>query len=152
MLKWSNNLFPLFLGSISSETYKNMSESVLQNELNNIALRAINKFAFPKKSLEYSFEQNSCDRNYFFIGDVSGREIEVIVAWMEYFWFSRQLSQESLFMEEYADRDMKVPNGGGLISSITRAVKFAKENAIETENGYYKINANGEPSAGDINA
>lgn len=83
-LYWTDCIYPLFLSSLGSCTYANMEDLDLQNELDNLAIRAIATFKFPKVRLDYEYDNETVDdvpKGYHFLSDeVTYREINVIVS------------------------------------------------------------------------
>ena len=87
---WNSCLYPLFLSTINSCTYAEITDQELQDELDNLALRAIAKFKFPKVSLEYDYSDEIIDDSlpiverqkygYYFINNVTIKEIRVILS------------------------------------------------------------------------
>lgn len=92
---WNSCLYPLFLSSLNSCTYVQFTDQELQNELDNFARRAIAKFKFPKVDLSYEYDEEIVDikkavierqaKGYYFINDITMREIIVLVSWMKVF-------------------------------------------------------------------
>jgi hypothetical protein len=105
---WSSCIYPLFLSTLGSCTYASFTDEELQAELDNLALRAIAKFKFPKVSLDYVYDEELEDetetedtntstteddevendsstasnrkKGYYFVEDVTAKEIRVIVS------------------------------------------------------------------------
>lgn len=158
---WNSCLYPLFLSTLNSCTLASYTDQELQDELDNLAKRAIAKFKFPKISLEYAYDESIIDETkpvvervktgYYFINDVTMREIIVIISWMKVYWLEYQLSREKNYENLYADKDVKAFSSGNLISSIEKAYSTMRLAARKDEEDYSRINAQGKPAIGDIN-
>ena len=158
---WSICLYPLFLATLDSCTYVQFTDQELQDELDVLAKRAIAKFKFPKISLAYAYdstieevelpivERVTC--GYYFVNDVTDREIAVLVAWMKVFLLEQQLSRERNYQNLYADKNVKAFSSGALISSIEKAYTTMRNAARKDEEDYSRINEQGKPAIGDIN-
>lgn len=168
---WKSCLYPLFLSTLASCTFASYSDEELQAELDNFALRAIAKFKFPKISLDFKYddryesgfkpkdadsaypsdEDTTERRGYYFLNDITIKEITVIISWMKVYWLEYQLSKERLYKDTIYDKDVKAFSNGNLISSIEKALYAFKTLAKETEMDYGRVNTNNKPSIGDIN-
>jgi hypothetical protein len=87
MKYWDEELFPAMLATIRGEKYLLMSESQINDELNQLAFRAIAAFKFPKISLAYNYEiiPDTEEKRYYFIADTTFEETSILIAWMKYF-------------------------------------------------------------------
>ena len=158
---WNSCLYPLFLSTINSCTYAEITDQELQDELDNLALRAIAKFKFPKVSLEYGYSNEIIDNTlpiveqqkygYYFINNVTIKEIRVILSWMKVYWLEYQLSKERNYENLYADKDVKAFSSGNLIASILKAYESLTLAARKDEEDYSRVNKDGRPAIGDIN-
>ena len=75
---WADTIYKTFLNSLSSCTYVSYTDKELQEVLSDFAMRAIARFKFPQVSLAYEYDEEKAD--YFFIEEVTMREIDVIAA------------------------------------------------------------------------
>ena len=101
---WENNLFPQFLQAKDSCTLSSLSNIEIQYELNNLALRAIADFKFPKISLLYDYDETinpetEVAYGYYFLEIITQKEINVILARMKQYWIEYQVSQERMFQK-----------------------------------------------------
>jgi hypothetical protein len=115
--------------------------------LNQLAMRAIALFRFPRISLEYVIDDNGEGS---FVNNVTMNELEVILAWMKVLWIEYQLSKERNYENLYADKDVKAFSSGNLISSITKGYTTFMDTARKKEEFYYRSD-NGIPTIGDVN-
>lgn len=146
---WDKVLFPLFLSSLSSCTLASYTDDELNRELNNLAIRAIARFRFPRISLQWVSDENGY--NSFINTEVSIKEIDVIVSWMKVFWLEYQLSKERNYENLYADKDVKAFSSGNLISSIVKALNEMTLQARKAEEFYYRADNDGNATIGDVN-
>ena len=154
---FEDDLFPQFLQSLDSCTISEYSNFEIQNQISMLAIRAIADFKFPKVSLEYSFDETinaatAIAKGYYFLSnDVSQKEYNVIVARMKQYWVEFQLSQERLFYNAYYDKDIRLHSPGNTIHNLDKLFKTFKGLADKAEYNYYRVNAYGRPTWGDIN-
>lgn len=158
---WSYCLYPLFLSTLSSCTLASFTDQELQNELDHLALRAVAKFKFPKVDLSFAYDDEvenaklpkieQRKKGYYFLNNVTIKEIQVILSWMKVFWLEYQLSKEKNYENLYADKDVKAFSSGNLISSIEKAYKTFSTEARKNEEDYSRVSAEGKPAIGDVN-
>ena len=156
---WYSCLYPSFLSTLSSCTLASFTDQEIQGELSNLAIRAIAKFKFPKIELKYEYDteyiddsqEEKVEKGYFFINDVTDKEINVLLAWMKVYWLEYQLSQEKNFKNSFYDKDVTAFSSGNLISNIEKTYRVFWEYAIREENDYGRVNTQGKPAVGDIN-
>ena len=147
MRQWNNLLFPLFLSTLSSCTLASYTDEELEQALNQLAVRAIARFRFPRVSLAYEITDGGVGA---FVENVTMAEVEVLVCWMKVLWLELQLSKERNYENLYADKDVKAFSSGNLIASIVKALDTFTAQARKTEEFYYRSN-NGVPTIGDVN-
>ena len=158
---WSYCLYPLFLSTLSSCTLASFTDQELQDELDHLALRAVARFKFPKVDLSFAYDSEEENPNYsivkrkskgyYFLNDVSIKEIRVIISWMKVYWLEYQLSKERNYENLYADKDVKAFSSGNLINSIEKAYNTFTTAARKDEEDYSRVNAKGKPAIGDVN-
>ena len=148
MRQWNKFLFPLFLSTLSSCTLASYTDEELEQALNQMAMRAIARFRFPRVNLAYTIDDNGVGS---FVNDLTMSEIEVLVCWMKVIWLELQLSKERNYENLYADKDVKAFSSGNLIASIVKALDTFTAQARKMEEFYYRSN-NGTPTIGDVNA
>lgn len=147
MRQWSEYLFPLFLSTLSSCTLASYTDEELEQALNQLAVRAIARFRFPRVSLTYVINDKGEGS---FINEITMSEMEVILCWMKVLWLEYQLSKERNYENLYADKDVKAFSSGNLIASIVKALDTFTTQARKIEEFYYRSN-NGTPTIGDVN-
>ena len=148
MRQWNKLLFPLFLSTLSSCTLASYTDEELEQALNQMAMRAIARFRFPRVNLAYTIDDNGIGS---FVNDLTMSEIEVLVCWMKVIWLELQLSKERNYENLYADKDVKAFSSGNLIASIVKALDTFTAQARKMEEFYYR-SYNGTPTIGDVNA
>lgn len=145
---WSSELYPLFLDSVSSCTYANCTDEDLQGQLDNLTLKAIARFKFPKISLKYAKDDNG----YYWSEEVpTMREYLVLLGYMKMYWVEYQLSRERIYKNSYVDKNVTAWSPAALISSIEKAYTALRADARKVEEDYSRINKDGKPAIGDIN-
>jgi hypothetical protein len=147
MRQWSKFLFPLFLSTLSSCTFASYTDEELMQSLNQLAMRAISIFRFPRISLEYTIDEAGEGS---FVNEITMNELEVVLSWMKVLWIEHQLSKERNYENLYADKDVKAFSSGNLISSIAKALTTFTDAARKKEEFYYRSD-NGVPTIGDVN-
>ena len=154
---WAESFYPLFLAAVNSCTYSSLADIDLQDNLDELARKAVARFKFPKVNLDFRYdtaEKNGVPNGYYFINgeEVTDKELLVIVEWMRVFWLEYQLGKERHYEATYVDKDVKAYSGSQIISSIERALSGAISFARKTEEDYYRVNKQGKPALGDVNA
>ena len=154
---WAESFYPLFLAGVNSCTYSSLADADLQENLDDLARKAIAKFKFPKVGLEFAYddeEQDGVPKGYYFINadQITDKELLVVTEWMRVYWIEYQLGKERNYENIYADKDVKAFSGSQLISSLERAYSGAISFARKTEEDYYRVNKLGKPALGDVNA
>lgn len=142
-------LYSQFLSSISSYTLTQLSDSEIQAELFNFAVRAIATFKFPKVALTYTF--NDTDDKYYFDNNVTQRELNVILAHMKVTWIEYVISKEERFQNQYYDDSVRTFSAGNLLAQLNRMYENFVEKAKFEEYNYSRVNALGKPRLGDFN-
>lgn len=156
---WEDNIFPQFLQSIDSCTYGDYTDYQIQEQLNNLAVRAITDFKFPKVSLAYAWDttvntETGIPYGYYFTeltGNVAQREYNVIIARMKQYWIDFQMSQERLFYNAYYDKNISLHSPGNTLDKLTKMLSKFQSLADKAEYNYYRVNSTGTPAWGDIN-
>ena len=144
---WQETLYPLFLTTLSSCTLTQYTDAELEHELGNFARRAIARFMFPRISLQYTQDEAN---NYMFVHDVTDKELEFIVAYMNVLWLEYQLQKERHYENVYVDKDVKAFSSGSLITAITKALESHNLRARKIEEHYYR-SENGQSTLEDLN-
>lgn len=154
---WENNLFPQFLSTIDDCTLASYTNFQIQNELNNLAKRAIAQFKFPTYPLNYG-SNNETNPNtgeeygYYFIDErIDQKEFNVIVARMKQYWVEFQISQERLFANLYYDREIRLHSPGNTIDKLIKMFKNFERLAEKAEYDYYRVTSDNTPTLGGIN-
>lgn len=79
MKYWDQVLYPGIVATIRGERYLTMTDAQIEDELINLAKRAIASFKFPRVSTAYAVEEET--GKYYFTSDAIGyNELEIIIA------------------------------------------------------------------------
>lgn len=166
---WDEVLYKPRAATIRGSYYGVITQDELDDELFNIAKRAINTFKFPRVKLDYKVFYAVRDENDdnvlnevpadtedaiphgYFINQVTDKEIEVILAWRKVYWIERFLSNSDDFENSYTDSTIKTFSRANLVQqNLSRYNQFLAQ-AHEIETRYSRVSATGAASLGDIN-
>lgn len=152
---WEKILYPQFLKGIDSCTLSDLTSYEIQDEIGNLAIRAISDFRFPRVSLEYSYDSDlnpdtSIPLGYYFKEEVTQKEYNVILARMKQYWIEYQISQERLFANAYFDSEIRLHSPGNTIDKLIKLYDTFKKVADDSEYNYYREDR-GVPLIGGIN-
>lgn len=154
---WENTIFPQFLNTIEDYTLSKLTNFEIQNQLNYLAIRAINDFKFPRVSLDYVLDETPNPTTgeiygyYFSDSDIGQKEFSVILARMKQYWIEFQISQERMFTNAYYDRDIRLHSPGNTIDKLIKMFTTFKARADRAEFNYNRVSSNGDPVLGEIN-
>lgn len=126
----------------------------VQQILFNWTMTASSKFMFPRVSLELvEVKENNPEGlkpgNYF-EGDLTEKEITVIIELMKEAQLISQLADEEKFQLYYNDANLKLPSQSGLITQLNRAVETQRVIAKEIQDRYYRTSPDNKPTIGSI--
>lgn len=142
-------LYNLFLSSISSYTFAQLTNEEVQAELFNFTMRAIAKFKFPKVPLTYSLNQE--DYQYYFDNEIGPKEFEVLLSHMKVAWIEFQISKEERLTNQYYDSNVRTFSMGNIIAQLNRMYENFYSAAKQAEYNYSRVSTTGKPRIGDIN-
>ena len=167
---WDDALYKPMTATIRGTYYNTITQDELDEELYNIAVRAINTFKFPRIALDYATFYAVRDDNddnvlnevdssnedavphAYFIEEVTSKEIEVLLAWMKVYWIEILLSTTDDFENVYTDSNIKTYSRANLIAqNMTRYKEFLAQ-AHEMETRYSRVSATRTATLGDINS
>lgn len=154
---WENHLYPQFLQSVDSYTLSELTNFEIQNQMDQLIIRAIQDFKFPKVSLEYVYDSDLNNetmesKGYYFVSDLVGQaEYNVILARMKQYWVEFQISQERLFANAYYDRDVRLHSPGNTLDKLIKMFTTVREMADRAEFNYGRVSDIGTPELGNIN-
>lgn len=141
--------------SVDSCTISELSNFEVELQLNNLAIRAIADFKFPKISLEYDFEEDIVEddvfHKYYFKNEITEKEVNVILARMKQHWIEYQISQERLFMNLHYDKDIRLHSPGNTIDKLVKMLTTFKAMADTAEYNYGRVSKDGSPAIGEVN-
>lgn len=144
-----DELYDQFLSTISSFTLANLEDNQVEEELFNLAKRAIASFKFPKMPLTYTYDDE--EKQYFFDEDLTQKEINVLVRYMELYWVEFQLKQEDRLRPYYQDANVRTHSMGNLLAQLNRMRERQAEAARKAEYDYGRVGEDGKPTLGKIN-
>lgn len=154
---WENTLYPQFLNTIDSCTLSEQANLFIQEQLNDLAIKSIADFKFPKVSLSYLYDETTntetdAPYGYYFIEtNVGQQELNVILARMKAYWVEYQISREKMFENTYYDRDIKLHSPGNFLDKLLKLYATFETKADRAEYNYYRVNIEKNPSIGDVN-
>ena len=134
-----NSFFPQALNMLKSKTLAAMSDAEIEEFLNDLVVKAVAEFRFPRISLNYSSIDNNGVIEYTFDEDLTQREINVLLAIMSKLWIQQQLQNEELFETLYYDRDVKTFSRGNMIKELRETYKEAKREADMAQYNYGRL-------------
>lgn len=168
MQYWDDILYPPFRAQIKGEYYGVVTQDDIDEECYNIACRAVSTFKFPKISTDYTtfyairvdentLEQVDPDENEdaiphaYFNNDLTRSEIEVILAWMQYYWCEQLISNTDNFEEIYTDSNIRSYSRANAVAQNLKLLQNYRSTAQEMETRYSRVNDERKPAMGDIN-
>lgn len=142
MKYWDEVLFPEVLRLIRGERYLVMSDRQIADELITLAKQAVNNFLFPNIALDYDYEEDTesevFPRRYYFVNDLTDRELAIIIAWMEYFWCKLIVSNADNFNNVYFDSNIKAFSPGNMLHNYRTMMYNYRDEARRLESRYYR--------------
>ena len=166
---WDDVLYKPMAATIRGSYYGVITQDELDEELFNIAKRAINTFKFPRVKLDYKVfyavrddddedmlneveaDNEDAVPHGYFVNKITDKEIEGLLAWMKVYWIERFLSNSDDFENTYTDSTSKTFSRANLVQqNLSRYNQFLAQ-AHEIETRYSRVNAIGTASIGDIN-
>lgn len=167
---WDDILYPSFRATIRGEYYGVVSQDFVDEELYNLACRAIVAFKFPKISTDYTTfyairedantirevakedeDFNQAIPHAYFNNTLTYAEIEIILAWMKVYWCENQISNADNFYEIYTDANIKTYSRANLIDKNIKLMDTFRKNARELETTYSRVSTTRTPTLGSVN-
>lgn len=172
MQYWDDVLYPLFRAGIRGEYYGIITIDEMDEECYNLAVRAVAAFKFPRISTEYKTyyairskeegEENTLEEveededgaipHAYFVEDITSAEIDVLVAWMKYYWCEQQISNADNFEDIYTDANIKTYSRANAVAQNYKLLQHYRATAQELETRYSRVSAIRKPTIGDINS
>jgi hypothetical protein len=138
------------LNTLKSSTLAAMEDYEIEVMLNDMIIRAVGEFRFPKISLSYRERDDENETvEYEFIETLTQRELNVILALVKKAWIEQQLDNESNFENTYYDKDVRLHSRGNLVKALQDRYELAKKEAERVQYDYYRVAA-GLPAVKDI--
>lgn len=128
------DVYPQFLNTLKSETLAGLSDEEIINYLDTLMIRAIADFSFPYKSLAY---EKDIEGDYAFTGDITQREINVLIVMIKSFWLEQQLDNEGLFEVAFYDKDVKTFSMANKIKVLQTRFADSKKDKKSALSNYY---------------
>lgn len=152
---WESSIYPQFMSGIDSCSLSDLTNQSIQTEIDGLIIKAIADFKFPFITLEYKYDSDinpltEVPFGFYFVGDITQREYNVLLARMKQYWIEHQVSQERLFQNVYFDSEIRLHSPGNTIDKLIKLYVTFKEVADRAEHDYYRV-FEGKPSIGDIN-
>lgn len=147
-------IYERFLSSTNLD-FPGLTTEEVKDLLFNWTMTASSKFLFPRVSLELVTVEEDDKNNpdlepgHYFEGDLTEKEITVIIEFMKEAQLISQLADEQKFQMYYNDANLKLPSQTGLITQLNRAVEAQQKNAKMTEHRYYR-SVDNKPTIGKI--
>lgn len=167
MQYWDDILYPPFRAIIKGEYYGIVTQDDIDEECYNIACRAISTFKFPKISTDYTtfyavrVDENTLEmstpddedaiQHAYFNNDLTRAEIEVILAWMKYYWCENLISNADNFEDIYTDSNIKTYSRANAVAQNLKLMENYRATAQEMETRYSRVNEERGSAIGDIN-
>lgn len=138
------------LNTLKSSTLAVMEDYDIEVMLNDMIIRAVAGFRFPKIDLSFREMDNDTETvEYEFINTPTQREINVILALVKKSWIEQQLDNEQNFDSTYYDKDVRLHSRGNLVKALQDRYELAKKEAERAQYDYYRV-AEGQPAVKDI--
>ena len=145
------DLYSQVLGTLRSNSFAEMSDDQLTNYFDDLAIRAIADFRFPKISLSYSITTDAYGNDvYSFENDITQYEINVLIVLMKKFWIEMQMDDENHYAVLYYDRDVKTSAGASMVNSMNKRYDTAKQEAKTAQYNYSRIDSKGNIGVGSV--
>lgn len=169
MQYWDNVLYPPFRATIRGAYYGIITQDDIDEELYNLACRAIAAFKFPRISTDYRTfyairpnensdvlqevdEDEGGIPHGYFVNDLTEAELNIIIAWMKAFWCELQVSSSDNFEDVYTDSNIKTFSRANAVDKATTLWKTYVDRAKELEMNYGRVSTLRTPTIGDINS
>jgi hypothetical protein len=138
------------LNTLKSSTLAAMEDYDIELMLNDMIIRAVAEFRFPKIPLSYKETDDDNETvEYEFDNSLTQREINVILSLVKKAWIEQQLDNEANFENTYYDKDVRLHSRGNLVKALQDRYELAKQEADRVQYDYYRVSS-GEPAVKDI--
>lgn len=167
MQLWDDVLYPPFRNTIRGEYYGIVSQDLIDEECFGIAQRAVSAFKFPRISTEYktyyavrsddgaleiaSPDEDNAVQHAYFVNELSYDELEVIIAWMKFYWAENQVSNSDNFDEMYTDANIKTFSRANAVDKSMKLMVEYRKYARDLENRYSRTTEERKSSMRDLN-
>lgn len=146
-------VYDQFLSTVSVN-FPNLTNDEIKQELFNWTVLASSYFKFPRVDLDYVvYRVNNPGPNgevgAYFKGELTQKEITVIVEYMKLVHFEIQLTDSKKYEMYYEDANLKMPSQSALITQINRSYENQQAKAKKAERDYYRVKDN-KPTVGSI--
>ena len=127
-----NDIYPQFLASLKSNTLAEMSTDDLEEYLDELMIKAVAAFWFPRVSLEYTSDSDG----YYFVEDIRQQEINVLGVLMKRYWLEQQLDDENKMEQKYYDSSIKTHSQANMIKVMQSRFEEAKKECEVVQYNY----------------
>ena len=146
-------VYDQFLSTVSVN-FPNLTDTEIKQELFNWTVLASSYFKFPRVDLDHVvYTVNKQGPNgevgAYFKGELTQKEISVIVEYMKLVHFEIQLTDSKKYEMYYEDANLKMPSQSALITQINRSYENQLAKAKKLEKDYYRVKDN-KPTVGSI--
>lgn len=169
MQLWDDVLYPSFRQFIRGEYYGAITRDQLDEECYALTVRAIDTFKFPRISTNYTTfyavrdqdnpnilvkaeeEDDGAIAHGQFLQDLTSKELNILLAWMKFYWAEMQISNADNFEEQYTDSNIKQQSRGNAVDKNIKLMNQYRNYARDLETRYGRVSVTRTPTIGDIN-
>lgn len=146
-------VYDQFLSTVNI-SFPNLTNDEIKEELFNWTVLASSYFKFPRVNIDHVvYTVNKPGPNgevgAYFKGDLTQKEIMVIIEYMKLVHFQIQLTDSKKYEMYYEDANLKLPSQSAMITQINRSYENQELKAKRTEQDYYRVRDN-KPTFGDV--
>lgn len=139
------------LNTLKSSSIAAMDDYDIELMLNDMIIRAVANFRFPKISLTYhEIEDDNETVEYEFDNTITQRELNVLLVLVKLAWLEQQLDNEVNFDNVYYDKDVRIHSRGNLLKAIQDRYNMAKQEAKTAQYDYQRVTGDGDYAVKDI--
>lgn len=120
-------VYDAFLSKILDDEWDDWTEEEVSQDLETLLQAAIERFKFPRVSLEYTSEG--------FTDDLTNSEVQILATYMKCEWLDRNILTWENVKPLYIERDFSQAN---LVSKFRELLESEQKNAAKLEATYYR--------------
>ena len=127
-------IYEVFLGKIEQDTWDLVLDiQMLEEDWFMLLRSAVNRFMFPRISLEFS-EELQC-----FNEELTEQEIQVLAVFMRNEWLKRALYTYSLIRQEYSTKDFQLTSQANHMDKLKQLVELSDYECKHMINLYSRV-------------